>query len=177
MSLQSRLEALASAIGADIKAIKTQIAALPAPSADPWSYSVLGSTITSTVTAAADAITGPSLAANTRLVVECKLHVASAAATTGVQVGLAGPSTGVTRSSVKVVSAQTASTDMISHQTLNNWQSSAAGLLTPSLITIDGMIEVGATPGAGTVRVSWRTEVAASTVTMYPGSFMRWRTI
>lgn len=202
MSLQTRLESLIAAIGADVKAdrltmtglasgslsaltttAKTSLLAaineINAKATDPWTYQSVMGTPTTSATAAADiaGLTGFTPEASSKYIVELIASVSAAAITTGVQVGFAGPSTGITRAAVKVVSAQTATTDMISQQGLNSWQGSAASLTTPTLLTIQALVEVGATPGGGNIRPSWRSEVSASVVTMYPGSHMKWRKV
>lgn len=182
MSLQTRLTALAQAIGADIKQIKTDIAGHTHPSSgggtDPWSVQALTTAWTNSTITQTDVFTGFLLAANARYIVDILASVQAAAATTGVQVGLAGPASGVTRSAVKIVSAATNATDKIDHVSLNSIQVATAGLTIPSLLMVQAIIETGATVPANTpVRLQARSEVAGSLVTIHPGSSMRWRTI
>lgn len=200
MSFQSRLAELITAIGADFKADRTTMGALSSltttaksslvaaineinakPSgggADPWSYQIMGSAgYSNTTVTASDVFTGFVPAANARYIVDILASVSTAAATTGIQTALVGPTTGITRSAVKIVSASAAATDKIDHLALNAFQAAAAGLTTPSLLMIQAIIEVGATPGAGNIKLQARSEVAASAVNIHPGSSMRWRTI
>jgi hypothetical protein len=202
VSLQTRLEALASALGADTKADRitmtglasgslaaltttaktsllaaiNEINAKLAASTEPWTSQALTVAYTNSTVTATDVFTGFTPAANTRYIVDVLVSVAAAAVTTGVQTGLTGPTTGITRSAVKVVSASAAGTDLISHQALNAFQVAAASLTTPTLLSLQAVIEVG-TPGAGNIRFQAKSEVAASAITIYPGSSMRWRTI
>jgi hypothetical protein len=198
VSLQTRLEALASAIGADVKtniaAIGTlasltttaktslvaainEINAKPA-GADPWtSQAMAAAGYTNSTVTASDVFTGFAPVANTRYIVDILASVSAAAATTGVQTALVGPTTGITRSAVKIIAASTTAADTITHTSLNNFQTMTAGLTTPSLLSIQAIVEVGATPGTGNVRLQAKSEVAASAINVHPGSSMRWRTI
>jgi hypothetical protein len=143
---------------------------------DPWSYSWIASAVTAPTTTAVDVHTGFTPSANTRYIVDALLMVTSAAATTGVQTALLGPSTGITRVAVKIVSAATVTTDKIDHiSALNTYQVATAGLTTPSLIYLQAVVDVGASPGAGTIKVAFKSEVASSAVVVQPGSSIRWR--
>jgi hypothetical protein len=202
VSLQTRLEALASALGADTKADRitmtglasgslasltttaktsllaaiNEINAKLATSGEPWTSQALTVAYTNSTVTASDVFAGFTPAANTRYIVDVLASVSAAAATTGVQTGLTGPTTGITRSAVKVVSSSAAATDLISHQALNAFQAAAASLTTPTLLSLQAIVEV-ATPGAGNIRFQAKSEVAGSVITIYPGSSMRWRTI
>ena len=179
MSLQTRLTALAQAIGADIKRLDGRINALPSGGgSDPWTSQALSTAYVNATTAATDVFAGFTPAANTRYIVDVLASVQSNAATTGVQVGLSGPTTGITRAAVKVVSASGAAADKIDHLGLNAFQVATAGLVTPNLLMLQAIVEVGATPGAGNIRLQAKSEVAiANAITIHPGSSMRWRTI
>lgn len=198
MSLQTRLEALIAAIGPDIKALKTadgtlasltttaktslvaainEVNAKPSGGSYPWSEQITTTAYTNSTVTASDVYTGFAPVANTRYLVDILASVSAAAATTGVQTALAGPTTGITRSAVKIISASAAATDLIAHTVLNTFQAAAAGLTTPTLLSIQAIIEVGASPGAGNIKLQAKSEVAASVITIYPGSSMRWRTI
>lgn len=176
MSLQTRLEALVAAIGADVKALNSQLSGLT-PGSYPWSEQKLTTAYTNSTVTASDVFAGFAVIANTRYIVDVLASVSAAAATTGVQTAIAGPTTGITRSAVKIISASAAATDLVTHTALNTFQAAAAGLTTPSLLSIQAIIEVGATPGAGNVKLQAKSEVAASAITFYPGSSMRWRII
>lgn len=207
MSLQTRLDALITAIGADIKALQTggagagtKVSALPSAGAldgtelvpvvqggiterttvadlRPWREQITTSTYVNATLTATDVYTGFTPAANTRYLVDALLTVQSNAATTGVQIALAGPTTGITRAAVKVISAASATTDKIDHISgLNTFQVATAGLTTPNLLSLQAIVEVGGTPGAGNIRIQCKSEVAiANAVQIFPGSSMRWR--
>lgn len=201
MSLQIRLANLITAIGTDYKQLRTWIAGSQTadltgltttaktsllaainevnakPGTDPWTVQALSTAYTNSTVTASDVFTGFAPAANTRYIVDILASVFTAAATTGIQTALSGPSSGITRSAVKIISASAAGTDMITHTTLNTFQVATAGLTTSTLLSIQAVIEVGATPGAGNIKLQAKSEVAASLVTVSPGSSMRWRTI
>lgn len=202
MSLQARLEALASALGADIKADRITMTGLASGSlaaltttakssllaaineinakpagADPWTQqAITGTQYSNSTTTASDVFTGFTPAAQQRHIVEAQLLVSSAAATTGVQIALAGPAGQLREGAVKIVSASAAATDFITHTTLNTFQAAAAGLTTPSLIFVWAMLNWGATAPASAVKLQAKSEVAGSAINIYPGSFLRWRT-
>lgn len=180
MSLQTRLTALAQALGADVKQIKADILSHthPGGGSDPWTSQALSTAYVNATVTATDVFTGFTPVANTRYIVDVLASVQSNAATTGVQVGLTGPATGITRSAVKVVSAASATADKIDHIALNAFQVATAGLAIPNLLMLQAIVEVGASPGAGNIRLQAKSEVAiANAVTIHPGSSMRWRTI
>lgn len=180
MSLQTRLAPLIAAVGADIKQLRADIAAVPSGSggSDPWTHQALTTARTNSTVTGADIFTGFAPAANTRYIVDALLSVITQAGTTGVQTALLAPTTGITRAAVKIVSSSSTTADKIDNLALNAYQGATAGIATlSSLISIQAIIDVGATPGAGNVRAAFRSEVAGSTVTINPGSSMRWRTI
>ena len=179
MSLQSRLASFITAVGADIKQIKSDISSHthPETGADPWTHQALATGYTNSTVTASDVFAGFTPLANTRYIVDALLSVQAAAATTGVQTGLMGPTTGIPRSAVKIVSAINATSDKIDHLSINGFQVATAGLQTPYLVSIQAIVEVGATPGAGKIRIQARSEVANSLIIIHPGSSMRWRTI
>lgn len=178
MSLQTRLTSLVQAIGADIKSLQSQINALGGGGgSDPWTVqaNTTASTTSSTSTPV-EPFAGFTPAANTRYIVDILAIVSVGVNTTGIQAALAGPSTGITRSAVKIVSAATATSDKIDHLALNAFQLSTGSLTSPSLHLIQAIVDVGASPGAGAIRAQFKAEVAAP-ITVHPGSSMRWRTI
>jgi hypothetical protein len=176
VSLQTRLEALVAAIGADVKQLAADIAAAGGGS-NPWTDEARSTAYTNSTVTASDVFTGFTPVANARYIVDVLASVHTAAATTGIQTALAGPTSGITRSAVKIQSASAAATDLLTHTVLNTFQAAAAGLTTPTLLYIQSIIEVGASPGAGKIRMQAKSEVAGSLVTVNPGSSMRWRTI
>lgn len=143
----------------------------------PWNEQVLTATYVNATVTGTDVFSGFTPAANKKYLIDALLSVQSNAATTGVQTAILGPTTGITRSATKINSASAAGTDLITHiSALNTYQVAVAGLTTPNLLYIQSIIEVGATPGAGNIRVGARSEVAISNaVQMFPGSSMRWR--
>lgn len=198
MSLQSRLADLITAIGADVKADRTTMGALSAlttsaksslvaainevnakpggSGSDPWTYQALTTLYSNTTITASDVFTGFTPAASTRYIVDVLAMVSSAAATTGVQCALAGPTSGINRAAVKIVSASAAGTDLITHTALNTFQAAVAGLTTPTLLLVQAIVD-NQGGGTGNIRLQARSEVAASQITIWPGSSMRWRTI
>lgn len=199
MSLQTRLEALASAVGADIKAdratmgslasltttAKTSLVAaineLKASSgsggAYPWTEQILTASYTNSTVTASDVFAGFTPVAQQRTLIDVLLLVSSAAATTGVQTAIIGSAAQLREGAVKIVSASAAGTDLITHTTINTFQTAVAGLTTPNLLSIQAILNWGATAPASPVKVQAKSEVAGSAITIYPGSSMRWRTI
>lgn len=212
MSLQTRLEALVAAIGADIKQINTNISAgaptgtkvsaLPAVATldgtelvpvvqggatkqvassklQPWrGEQILTTTYSNDTVTASDVFSGFAPAANTRYLVDVFLLVQSVATTTGVQTALAGPASGVTRAGVTITSAASATTQKIDYLALGAFQIATAGLTTPTPLIIQGLVDVGAAPGAGNIKVQAKAEVAGTgAIQIFPGSSMRWRIV
>lgn len=199
MTLQSRIAELITAIGADVKADRTTMGTLASltttaktslvaainevnaksggSGSDPWTHQALSSAWTNSTVTGLDVFTGFTPAANTRYIVDCLLSASSAATATGIQTGLAGPTTGITSAAVKISSPLTATTEQLSSIGLNAFSAPATSLTTPQLILLQAIVEVGATPGAGNIRLQARSEVAASVITLRAGSSMRWRTI
>jgi hypothetical protein len=176
VTLESRLAALITAIGADIKSLKSQMSDLLS-SSYPWSEQIVTTTYTNSTVNASDVTSGFIPVANTRYIVDILASVSSAAVATGVQTAIAGPTKGITSSAVKIVSASAAASDLITHTSLNTFQPAAGGLTSPSLLSIQAIIEVGASPGTANIRFQAKSEVAGSAITIRPGSSMRWRVI
>lgn len=149
----------------------------PPPGASPWLEEIRTADYTNATTTGTDVFTGFTPAANTRYMVDVLLMVQSAAATTGIQTALLGPAAGITRSAVKINSASAAGTDLVTHTVVGTYQAAVASLTTPTLLYIQALVTVGATPAVGNIRVAARSEAALSTVTVWPGSSMRWRVI
>lgn len=168
MSLQSRLADLITAIGADIKALKTSVGL-----SETRTTTYVNATQTAT-----DVFTGFTPVANKRYAITAKLSVQSNAATTGVQTAVLGPASGVTRSAVRIVSADGAATVKHDNVVLNTYQVAIAGLTTPSMLIIEAIVEMGASPGAGNIRIGAKSEVAvANGIQIFPGSSMEWREV
>jgi hypothetical protein len=176
VSLQTRLTALAQAVGADIKAINLQLASLSPANVDPWVSEVISANVTNSTVTGSALFSGFAPTPSTRYIVDVLLSVTGSTAT-GVQTALTGPTTGITRSAVKIVSASAPTLDKVEHLALNAWQIATAGLPTPSLLMIQAIVETGATVGAGKITTQFRSETAGSVVTVHPGSSMRWRSL
>lgn len=175
MSLQTRLAALITAIGADIKSINTQLASLQANSG-PWTDQILTTTHNNARTTATEPFVGFAPLANSLYLVEVIGSIQSSVATTGVQTALAGPTSGIMAAAVKITSAASATADKVDHLGLNTFQVATAGLLTPNLYNLQAIVETAGPVGAGNIRLQLKSE-ANSQVTMRPGSIFRWRTI
>ena len=191
------MTALASEVGTKIKAVRTSVGTLSnltttakgdlvsainevaaesgGGRVDPWSVQWLTSTWSNSTVTGTDILAGFTPAANTRYIVDVFLIVSSAAATTGIQTALFGPSTGITRSAVKIVSSASITAVRTDHVALNSYQGAVSSLTIPTLISAQAIVDVGATPGAGAIRPVGRSEVAASQVQVFPGSSMRWQ--
>lgn len=178
MSLAARVTSLAQAIGADIKSLQAQINALGGGGggSNPWTDEALSTAYTNSTVTAGNVFVGFVPNAGSRYIVDVLASVQAAAATTGVQVALTGPTSGVT-SAVKINSAASATADLITHTTLNTFQAAAASLTTPTLLYVQAILEVTSNTLATPVRLQARSEVAGSLITIRPGSSMRWRTI
>ena len=167
MSLETRLTALTAAVGADIKALQ----ASGAEQQQKLTATYVNATVTGT-----NVFAGFTPLANKRYAIEAVLVAQSAAAASGIQIALLGPSTGITRATARVVTPSGAAADLIANlNALNAYTAATASLTTPHLILLDGVVEVG-TPGAGNIRIGARAEsAAANAVQIFPGSFMRWK--
>lgn len=166
MSLQTRLAELVAAIGADIKALR----------ASNWSEQILTTPYTNSTTTLSDIFAGFTPQASSRYFIDVTMSVASAASTTGVVMGLAGPTSGITFSAVKVVQYLSVSSDRIAHSGINSFTTTVADYSTaPTIATIQAILETGTTGGAGNIRPQARSEIAGSPITVRPGSMMRWR--
>jgi hypothetical protein len=177
VSLQTRLVALAQAIGADVKQIRAELAKISSGgSSSPWTDLILTSAVNVINQTPVDVMAGFTPVPNTRYLVDVLLSVNSASANNGVQAQLAGPTSGIVSAAVKIVSASSASADLISHVGLNVVQNATANLTAPNLLMIQAVIETGGTVGAGNIRPRVQSETA-TTSTIRAGSSMRWRTL
>ena len=169
MSLETRLAALVAAIGADIKALQ----AAGAEQQQKLTATYVNATVTGT-----DVFAGFTPAANKRYEIESVMSAQSAAAASGIQIALLGPSTGITRVATRINTPSGAAADLIANlNALNAYTTATASLATPHLILLSSIVEVG-TPGAGNLRIGARAESAAANgVQIFPGSFMRWRDV
>lgn len=192
MSLQTRLEALVAAIGADVKAVNTSIGNLASllttdksslvaainevrSGTFPWVEQIRTTDYTNSTTTASDVFTGFAPVGNGRYLIEATLAAQAAAITTGVQVG-------VTSGGPLVYSAMHINTVGANNALDYNYRSafgvqgpSPDSLTTPSIINVVALVEIGTTPLAGNTRIQAKSEVAASLITIKAGSLMRWR--
>lgn len=196
MSLQTRLEALVSAIGADVKALNTSVGALASltttaktslvaaineVNAKPsgggtsvWTEQIRTTDYTNSTVTASDVFTGFAPVGGGIYLIESTLAVQSAAVATGVQVGLttAGP---VVYSAMKISAPDAQTVEYIYHSAFSVQAPTPNGITTPAILQITGMIQMGATPAAGNVRIQAKSEVAGSLITVKTGSIMSWR--
>lgn len=131
----------------------------------------------STVTATDIPGLGFTPVANSLYVIEGLVPVQTAITTTGVQLILAGPTTGITWSAVTIHTPTASNADTPFHGALNAAAPMTAGLTAVAMARVKAMVQVGASPGAGNIRLQLRSEIAASAVTVRAGAFLRYRTI
>lgn len=175
MSLQTRLASLVTAIGADIKSLQTQINALSVGSG-PWSEQILTTAHNNSTTTASEPFAGFDPAPNTRYLIECVALISSNAQTVGVQTALAGPTSGIPSAGVKIVTAASTTADKVDHLLLNSFQTATAGLTIPNIYNLQAIVDVGANPAAGNIRLQMKAENNTQ-VTMRAGALFRWRTL
>lgn len=196
MSLETRIQSLITAIGADIKTLFGKQSALVSGSNIKTvnGASLLGSgdlLVGSDITAAAVAMTATQanttvayvnvtqlvlpLAANSTYMIDCFLTFKSAATTTGIGVGFVAPTGSIPMLEivVPVVSTQTANALRI---TFPNAASTTSGSVLGTGVTaiasnhtakVSGLIT---TTSAGNIQIQFRSEVATSAVTLQIGS-------
>lgn len=196
MSLETRIQSLITAIGADIKTLFGKQSALVSGSNIKTvnGASLLGSgdlLVGSDITAAAVAMTATQanttvayvnvtqlvlpLAANSTYMIDCFLTFQSAATTTGIGVGFVAPTGSIPMLEivVPVVSTQTANALRI---TFPNAASTTSGSVLGTGVTaiasnhtakVSGLIT---TTSAGNIQIQFRSEVATSAVTLQIGS-------
>lgn len=138
-------------------------------------HTVLQSDVSNSTTSSAD-VTGLSfpVASGRTYKFRFVAEVASAATTTGVGLGVNGPT--VTRITYRSHIPTTASTDTIAHvtgTTLDSYTASTdVASTTGNLCLLEGIV----TPSAdGTMILRFKSEVGASAVTVKAGSFVEWR--
>lgn len=176
MSLASRLASLISAIGADVKSLQTQINALDAP----WTYlRVTGSNVTNNTTSLSDVTgltTGTGLAAGT-YEIEGKILFTSAAATTAAYFSLIYPAQ--INPGVTIEVAEGAFNFSTYHVVATGVL--AGGAAAPAanknlLARVSGFFVVSGAM-ASTMKLQFRSEVASSTITVKPPSYIRYRKV
>lgn len=143
---------------------------------DPWTYLKLAADFSNSTLTATD-VTGLALTpvANTDYLVRAYLPTVAAAVTTGVQLGLGGP-TGMNYAAVKIRQPTTATTDVTLNGGLNSFCAATAGLTTVALSEIEALVSVGPAI-SGTIRVQLKSEVAGSAVTVKAGAVMLYREV
>jgi hypothetical protein len=149
-----------------------------AHSGDPWTVLKLAADFSTSSVAAQD-VTGLGFtpAANTTYVIEAFLPSWSAAAATGIQFALAGPSSGINFSGVTIRQPMTATTEQFYHGVINTFNTAGTALTTMSLAFITAIVGVGANPGAGNLRVQLKSEVNNSAVSVKAGAVMLYRAV
>lgn len=144
-----------------------------------WTYQRLAADFTNATTSDNDVLAGFTPLANTSYEFECWFETDTSIQTTGIQVGIAGPTTGITRVYYAVTTPGTASTDLVGHiNSLNARATPGTTVAQPARLKLEGRVHVGAVPGAGNIRPTARSETGAgATVTVYAKSYMRWRVL
>ena len=151
-------------------------------SSDPWTYVKLTGVQSSTVIAAAATLLTFTPAANTLYEIDGRIITQSTVTTTGAQWGVNFPTAGVVSKSAILTQTNAATATVV--RTL---QTSAAN---NTLITATGapvanqdqlgwftaILETGAAP-TGDVTVTLASEIAASSVSIRPGSFIRYKKV
>lgn len=151
------------------------VATAVAAGGDGWTYERLGADWTNSTVTDSDIFAGFTPAANKAYEIEVKALVESAIQTTGIQVGLVGP-TGQTTISQHVRTPGTATSVLDNHLSVFGRATAGTTVAAPSILTLSAFVRYGAGPGAGNVKLQGRSEVGGgSTVTMYTKSYMRWR--
>lgn len=179
MSLESRLTALVQSLGADYKARKAQLDQL-ASAAYAWKSQIIVAPNYVGVTTVVEPFQGFKPEANTRYQVEVWASVRVATIVNAPQAALFGPSGGnsLRYSAVKIVSAPTTTTDLVSHVQLNEFQASNSALTIPDILTIQAIVETGAgMTDSAWIRPQFRPKSAGGSYDISPGSIMSWRTI
>lgn len=137
---------------------------------------VLTTTYVNATESGINVFTGFTPGANKKYFIEAELSAQAIAVDNAVQLALLGPATGITRVAVKVITPTEATEEIESALALNAYSEQDAAMTTPSIYTLLAIVEVGATPGAGHIRVGAKAlTAAANAVRIFPGSFMRWR--
>ena len=172
MSLQTRLAALITAIGADIKSLQAQITALTSGSTGPWTYVVASSdVVNSTVTASSVVSTGTGLSAG-KYVLEGKMWWTSAVSTTEPTFSLVFPAQiaigAAWRDSLSIVTTSTGATITDNVAT--------PGQTNSYLTQVEGIFTVTGTM-ASSLSAQIASKVASSSVTAKAGSYISYRKI
>lgn len=179
MSLQTRLELLTSAIGADIKALNARIDGLVGGT-DPWTYLVAPNDVSNSTVTAAD-VTGlviPNTLVTGKYVIEGKILFTTGATTTGMQLGLVFPAQVELAALWQVAATQTTVTLLNQTTSAQFSGNTAAPVASPadSIAVLDGVFVVNGAMASG-IAVQQRSEVATSAVVSKAGSFVRYRKI
>jgi hypothetical protein len=136
---------------------------------DPWSWQKLSADVSNSTVTLAN-VTGLSFtgAANTTYLVEVLGTFQSAAATTGIALALDIPSGSVSGQNIQPASATTVTgTEQIADAATTGATTGVRAAVTNVPILATYIVAIGAT--AGTVQLQFRSEVAASAVTMKAG--------
>lgn len=157
------------------------VAAIGWASSDPWTYVKSTVVQNSTAIAAAATVLTFTPAANTSYEFEVMGVVQSTVATTGPRLGIDWPTGTITRQAATVSAALSDTASAI-----RNYGTKTAGQLAAStgvtaintdyLVTAYGILQTGAAP-TGSLTVTLASEIAASQVSLMPGSFIKYRKI
>jgi hypothetical protein len=169
-SLQARLASLISSIGGDVKALQSATFVGAGWTEEVRTTNYVNSTVTGT-----DVFTGFTPGANKKYLIHGYLMTVSAATGNGAQFAVLVP-TGMTSSACKFVVPLTATTDRVDSLAAGSYSGATTGLVTNTLSLVTAIILVGASPGAGNIRIAGRSETALTNgLTVLPPSVMRWR--
>jgi hypothetical protein len=179
VSGQSRLASFISAIGADVKSLQSQITAL-SPEAS-WTYVIATADTPNATTTAVNAagLVIPALP-NGLYEFQALVICTSASLTTGAQVGLANNATGATitaRGFGNSGGAAMVQSWLGSSQFPMNIASLNSATIASQYVGADIKGVVRAASMAGTVNVTIKTEIAASSVSVKADSYVRYRRI
>jgi hypothetical protein len=145
---------------------------------DQWIELKLASDHTNSTTTSQDVPgLGFTPVANALYVIEATLPCTAGAITTGPQYALSGPASGITWSAVTIKTPTASNAETPFHGALNGAAPMTAGLTQPSLVRVYAMVQVGAAPAAGNIRMQVKSEVASSAIITKAGAFMRYRAI
>lgn len=175
MSLIDRLGSLITAVGADIKSLQTQINGME----PPWTHKIhSGANVTNSTTTFADitALTIPTTLVAGTYELEGRVFFSSAAVTTAMYLTMVYPAQVVPGISWQIPDGQ------YNLSILNQGVSAeaAGGAAAPGIspkryaAMLDGMFTVTGAM-ASVAKVQFRSEIAGSLITVFPGTFIRYR--
>lgn len=168
MSLDTGILAAIQAVGADVKALFAQIAGLGG-GADPWTWTKLPADVAnSTIPLAAATGLSFNAAANASYLVDVIGAYTSAATTTGIALALDIPSGAIAGLIITSTTATSVgSVEQIADNATTGATTGVRAAATNVPISGRWRIDIGAT--GGTVQLTFRSEIAASAVTLKAG--------